>query len=644
MLPFNAPRTYPPSWTDQLRATVLWPGDRWAPSEVVSILVATHALRSWLTDHRSYEGHHKQGWSSAIADFQRSLSHLGPDLRSVLGAELAAAISAVGQLHADLISPGSAAHTSALLQAHRTSDKQILDQLGAQWAQPETRAAAWNDLMEACHEPTISYETLSLRRDLFWQLIKASDHDAEQMSGHLAGVFANDAFYVAMARLWLGDISENEVPGPLPTSDAGLTELQQLELCKSLLTRPPTQGHYVVWIAFDLAGHGRYAQAVGPVFFYKAQWLRHALNSKSGLSIPPVPSELKSSAGFFTRDNLPNGVGEVLARVDLGAGAWTDPVRIATEQAEAVVALAGFNIGETQWRRMAGYLVAVDDRVKVLATFQPVRADKHRANDIYQQYMDAELAELAKKLPAHLLSTDPEFSEVVKAVHWWEQARQQPPLAAVLLHVRILELLSQRVAVTPWQRYVDDFQQAWWIRHIMIQRLHGAIDECLLNRERVPNQADRDYLQELDRRITTHQPGGYTRDLREGFNALPDLARIFAPHDNIGRRVRDAAARLTLATLPSWCTDLEAEWKLTLDRLQRVRNALAHGGPIEDESAETVRVFVEQLARLSLAVALQGSLEGKAVAMANQERKQWIDQWRAALPAAASVPDALLGP
>jgi hypothetical protein len=33
--------------------------------------------------------------------------------------------------------------------------------------------------------------------------------------------------------------------------------------------------------------------------------------------------------------------------------------------------------------------------------------------------------------------------------------------------------------VTPWQKYVDDFQQARWIRHLMMQRLQGVIDACL---------------------------------------------------------------------------------------------------------------------------------------------------------------------
>ena len=62
------------------------------------------------------------------------------------------------------------------------------------------------------------------------------------------------------------------------------------------------------------------------------------------------------------------------------SGAHIGPsIRVATEQAEAVVALAGFNIGETLWRRMTGYLVAVDDRIQVLAGFEAVRADAQNA-------------------------------------------------------------------------------------------------------------------------------------------------------------------------------------------------------------------------------------------------------------------------
>jgi hypothetical protein len=642
MLPFNAPRAYPPSWIGQLRSAVLSPGVHWTPAEEVSIVVATRALQGWLADRRPYDKKHKQGWKSAIADFQGSVGRLGPDLRTVLGADLTAAVSAAGQLDAGIINNED--RTKAQLQARRASDQQLLSQLSARWAQHRTRVAAWGDLLEACRDPAVAWEALSLRRELFWQLVREGDHDAQQVSRHLFGILANQGYEVSLARLWLGDIGEDEVPRPLPATSAALTEMQQLELCERLLTKPATRGRYVVWIAFDLAGNGRYTQDVGPVSFYQAQWLQHALGQRGQPGATPVPSELQSTDGMVRPGDLPEGAGEVLARVDLGPGAWTDPVRVAAEQAEAVVALAGFNIGDTLWRRMTGYFIAVDDRVQALAGFEAVRADAYRANDIYQDAMDAELAELATKLRAHLPITDPEFSEVVGAVHWWEQARRQPPLAAVLLHVRVLELLSQRAGDTPWQNYVDDFQQARWVRHRMMQQLHGVIDACLSRAQMAASQADRNYLQDLGQRIRTYQPGGYALDLREGFSALPVLARIFDPHDNIGRRVQDAVSRFTLPALPAWLADLESGWKLTLGRLQRVRNALAHGGPIDDESAKTVQAFAEQLARSSLAVALQGLLEAKTVAVANQERKQWIDRWKTALPTATNVPDALFGP
>jgi hypothetical protein len=642
MPPVSARRSYPPSWIDQLCSAVVSPDVSWRPAEEVSVVAAIRALHGWLADPRPYDGQHKAGWKSVIADFQRGADRLGPDLRTALGTDFAAAGSAAGQLDAGI--SNNQDRTKAFLDNRRTSDQRLLSQLTAAWARRPIRTGAWSDLKEACRDPSVTWDELSVRRDLFWHLVREGGHDAEQMSRHLVSVLSNQAFGVALARLWLGDITEDEVPQPLPTTSAGLPEEQQLELCERLLMKQATQGHVVVWIAFDLAGPGRYTQDVGPVTFYKAQWLQHALSQRGRPGAMPVPDELQSTDGFVNPGDLPDGAGEVLARVDLGTGAWTDPVRVATEQAEAVVALAGFNIGDTIWRRMTGYFVAVDDRIQVLARFATVRADTQRANDIYQNAMDAELADLATKLRARLPITDSEFSEVVQAVHWWEQARKQPPLAAVLLHVRILELLSQRVGVTPWQKYVDDFLQERWIRYLMMQRLRNVLDACLSRASAITNPADVDFLNELGRRITTYQPGGYALDLRAGFNALPDLARIFDSHDNTGRRVQEALSTYALPELPGLLAKYEAEWKLTLERLRRVRNALAHGGPVDDESAQSVQAFAEQLARLALAVALRGLLEAKTVAVANQERRQWIDGWKAALPAAADVPDALFGP
>jgi hypothetical protein len=94
MLPFNVPRTYPPSWVDLLRDTVLWPNRRWVPTESVNILLATRELQAWLADPRPYAGKdQKWSWLSVLADFLHSVDQLGPALTTALGSDLSAAVA-----------------------------------------------------------------------------------------------------------------------------------------------------------------------------------------------------------------------------------------------------------------------------------------------------------------------------------------------------------------------------------------------------------------------------------------------------------------------------------------------------------------------------------------------------------------------
>jgi hypothetical protein len=177
-----------PSWLGLLRTTVLWPDRHWAAARWVSILLVTRELQDWATDRRPYDGQHKQGWLSAIADFERSTGHLGPDLRAVLGKELTDATAAATSLKADFASIRQPSEMKTRLTARRAAGKQVLDDLSARWAAADVLAAAWSDLLEACRAAAVSYGTLAIRRDLFWQLVRAGGHDADQMSRHLGGL------------------------------------------------------------------------------------------------------------------------------------------------------------------------------------------------------------------------------------------------------------------------------------------------------------------------------------------------------------------------------------------------------------------------------------------------------------------------
>jgi hypothetical protein len=50
----------------------------------------------------------------------------------------------------------------------------------------------------------------------------------------------------------------------------------------------------------------------------------------------------------------------VAARVDLGTGQFSDPVRVAREQADAIVQLATFNRGRSTWEALEGYIHVLD--------------------------------------------------------------------------------------------------------------------------------------------------------------------------------------------------------------------------------------------------------------------------------------------
>jgi hypothetical protein len=116
----------------------------------------------------------------------------------------------------------------------------------------------------------------------------------------------------------------------------------------------------------------------------------------------------------------------------------------------------------------------------------------------------------------------------------------------------------------------------------------------------------------LRQATTTHHPGRtFHRDLGKCLDELPRLAQPFPPGDDLGRRVQDAVRRYTLQELPNWRDELERDWQLVRERVVRLRNTLAHGGPLMDDTVVTVHRFIEERA-LSTPTALSAdSLESR---------------------------------
>lgn len=605
------------------------PAKRWSAKVASSFIVAVSEMDEWLNDRRTYDDKHAQGWKSTTADFHSSADHVGPKLRQALSAELSVALSDTRGLPANLPTRKGPALVS-------------LRQLRKRLTSPIARDAAWQDVVDACQDPALAYEIVAARRDLFWQIIQAADYNVDRLSSLLGGVLDNRSYDVILARITLGDIGLNEVEWPQrPQEPAGLDEDERLSLCHRLLTTPPSTAHHIVWVAFEKCSLNRAVHDVGPVTFYEAQSVRANL-AQDGANRAHLPSELLTGGAFFDYKDLPEGNDIVLARVDLGKGAFTDPIRQAREQAEAIVALASFRIGERRWRLLRGHLYAANGRIEALEFFSAPSDDP--GNLAFSDTMGTELDRLATDLASQLPISDPNLTETIDAVRWWQEAKTQPPLPAVILNVRVLELIATRVTNSnkSWYEYLKSYLANAWVREKIISTLHKVAFEAVHNTMGMVSRQQYEKIDEFRNLIFSSRPGGHTADLRKALGILPDLATIYPDHDPLSRRIHTLASCLSSPlAVAAWADDLEAQWKLVVPRLQRIRNALAHGGPLDLASAETVYDFSTQLASWALSLSLQGILDGRGMLAAHDNLRAQAISWRSSITSVSSTEEAL---
>jgi hypothetical protein len=139
--------------------------------------------------------------------------------------------------------------------------------------------------------------------------------------------------------------------------------------------------------------------------------------------------------------------------------------------------------------------------------------------------------------------------------------------------------------------------------------------------------------------------GGFTIDPRKCLEALPELAALFPVHTQLGRQLRTLDTHLSsLTRLNAWCEELADEWKRLDQRLQRLRNAISHGGPFQDEGVASTSRLGKRLAAWSLSLALEGILEDKTIATTHDEHVQREVLWWNNRRAASTVSEAIFEP
>lgn len=111
---------------------------------------------------------------------------------------------------------------------------------------------------------------------------------------------------------------------------------------------------------------------------------------------------------------------------------------------------------------------------------------------------------------------------------------------------------------------------------------------------------------------------------------MPGLAAQLPPHHPASRFVSTVEARTkTPADVSDWIAENIAQYKRLVNRLLRCRNAQEHGGPLNQQTAESVRSLARGQAKQILGLALWAVASGKTakqqIQAYSQDQQDWLD-------------------
>jgi hypothetical protein len=506
---------------------------------------------------------------------------------------------------------------------------------------PATAGDALDDLVSAATDHSEAPDTVEWRRDLAADLSKVHNLSWHAFGHRAAGILADRALDVGTAQASLGAkaVDWNGDPGQA----AGLKWNERVDLATRTLLSPLQPAHHVVWFVVDRARVNSSPRVgVGAVDFFHADVVRSALEGDRS----QLPPEL-ANAGRVSATELPEGPDMMLARVDLGAIAVDEPIDRARTLLRDLLSLVSFEVGLSGrgvWRIWSGYWYAVDGEVIGWELFE-IRDELAVYREAYEAVGTA-LLEMSQRGGADPTRRAVGFSQVVS---WLEQAIRADPAMASMLYVRVIESLIATTGDADWQRFANKYFQRTWIRHEVGETVVSLLRRSTRWLGPVSMRLDeqqRAALDEVSRTVFRWLPGlSYEADLNSAVEHLPTVAAALPLDSALAREVRALQTRLhSLAALRAWISDLERDWRLLTNRLNHVRNRVAHTADTSSALAQTtvpIGAFLAAQVAFQSAEALAGL---KSLEMSCESLRNAADLWFDYIGAAPSVAMAVAGP
>lgn len=572
MIDYNVRDDWPsnePLWMKSLVSSL---SRRLRLTSSLALPVVVQEIIDWVALASGEEAWRKKANRSSLqADFQRSVSTLGPKLGDCLRAaitEFAASFAAVDVAPKSLLSQAPGMRADSRWTALAESGQALISELGSDAA----IISCWADLVDAAQATNGVGREHQRHSALLFEQLRLRRLDPKAVFDDLVKMLA----YGRKHGESLGD--ERSLPAD-----------ERLAAAKGILVEPAKEAHVVVWLGYS-GGWLDHKVEAGEVTFMSAAWFvpnvrpeGPAFNHKNELS-------KVVDAGMFRVARLVTEESEVdlLARVDLGithaAGAvaraesmvsallnisihWSGGVR------PLLVQTATLSDGELDHQAWHGNLSAPEDdqygknmTATALESLAPALGAAMAKAPLPMYLRAAVECQTAADMPhsRERLLQRPGEADMRAAVPLEDRVVQHVAAYAHMTPTRLFELLVKPWAVSRWQSDVD-----------------LAVRICLLGAG--PKA-------QTTRRL---QAGYYSASSKnplyvfvaENENALLDVCRVESEKPWIARILRSVSDPGSYSEL---LDEYELETVVIADRRTRTRNALVHGNPVQFQVVESV--------------------------------------------------------
>jgi hypothetical protein len=606
----------------------------WIPTGTlrVDLITGLNELHAWIGDDHWWRNGSHAGWLALVADLRGAIAEAGIPLRQTLGETLNTLdtrLNAFGDaLRQDKKLPRSRAAFNPSVYAALDRDERLLRET---LAKPACVQAAWAGLWEAGRDGAADGVLDQLEVEL-WRVADHAGHPWDRLVHLVGGVLADSARFVDEARR---DIATGEI-GLLQREPerggAGLSIAGRLDLIDRYLGLPVVDTDSEVWVGVEDAFFEDRMVACGPIEFWNGPLLRATLTGSDpgDLHVPLVVRRHHELFEWCWEDRAERA-GFALARVRVGSGRPSGARADAREAVAATLVLAGFDNGYCAWRVADRGLLhfAAGDWV-YREQLDPGRAPKglelaRIAQDETPNALRVRAPDVAPCLP--LRTSTIAVRHAFELLHWLAEGRATPGPARIVLTKRVIERVAGWAHVND-DTFTDQQLAIPWARKQTIVNIAEVTRVALgaLKRDGDPSCLDAwERAHEVPLEIISDDG---VLDASRAVEHLDWLIGRFAPGAQARRDLERLKTRVADGiTYGEWIDELRAEFKLLRGRYNRHRNAIVHGGPLDEQSISTILLFVDSLAVDVLGSTLECVFAGTPLTVHFAHRKQVYDDW-----------------